>query len=133
MSSSIFSLTVEESIYFSDDLPKIEVVNSPQDKGAYAEQLSVINQFFLEAHHFHLEKDYQSSIEALKSAFYTTFEIKESSCLQYAEMFRSTIISSMENIHSDLKQMTTGWFKVKRLKSSFELATVVLDECRIKQ
>ena len=132
MSKKLFSLTVEESKYFSDSQPKIEVVNFPQDQEACVKQLSVINQYFLESRRSHLDMDYQRAIESLKQAFHASFEINET-CVQYAEKVRSTIILSLENIHSDLRQMTSGWFKAQRFQSSYELATVVLDECRMKQ
>jgi hypothetical protein len=109
------------------------VVNCPPDQEICIEQLALINQCFLESRQSHLKKDYQGAIEALRLAFNATFEIREPSCLAYREKFRSTIISSLENIHSDLKEMTTGWFKAKRFQSSFELADRVLEDCRMKQ
>lgn len=133
MRRSLFSLSEEESKYFADDQPKIEVVNCPQGKEICMEQLAVINQYFLESRQSHLKKDYQKSIHALKLAFNATFEIKESTCLPHTDLFRLTIICSLETIHSDLNGMTTGWFKAKRFQSSFELATLVLDDCRMKQ
>lgn len=132
MSRKLFSLAVEESKYFGDHQPKIEVINFPEDQEEGGKQLSVINQYFLESGRFHLDMDYQRAIEALKQAFDVSLEINESG-VKYAEKVRSTIILSLENIHSDLRQMTSGWLKAKRFQSSFELATVVLNECRMKQ
>ena len=130
MRKDIFSLTAKEGKYFNDKQAKIEVVDCPQDMEECLKQLPEINRYFLESHRYHLNKDYQRSIEALKLAFNTTKEIKESSCLKCAELFRTTITQSLENIYDDLQKMTTGWFGSKRYQSSFEIATLVLAEFR---
>ena len=127
-----FSLTGKEDKYVGGSQTKIEMINCPLDKVLCVEQLSVINKYYLESNEYHLKKDYQRSIEALKLAFDSTYEIHNSSCLKCAELFRSTIISSLENIHLDLEKMTTGMFKSKRFQSSFELATLALDEFKKK-
>jgi len=128
MSKKIFS--VSEEAHYSDLQPKIEIVNCPNDKSECVAQLPVINQHFHESHDSFLNKDYKSSIAILKRAYDTTYEIQESSCKNCTGLFRSTIISSLENIHLDLQKMTTGWFKSKRFRSSYELSALVLEELR---
>ena len=128
-----FSLTEKEGIHVDDRQAKIEMVNCPLDKVLCVEHLSVINKYYGESNEYHLKKDYQRSIEALKLAFNSTYKINNSSCLKCAELFRSTIISSLENIHLDLERMSTGMFKSKRFQSSFILAALVLDEFKKKK
>ena len=127
------SLTKEKSKNVGDSQTKIEMVNCSLDKVLCVEHLSLINKYYIESNEYYLTKDYQRSIEALKLAFNATYEIHNSSCLKCAELFRSTIISSLENISLDLERMTTGLFKSKRFQSSFELATLALDEFRKKK
>ena len=128
-----FSLTKEEGKYVGDSQSKIQMVSCPLDNKLCVENLSAINKYYRESNDYHLKKDYPRSIEALKLAFNLTYEINNSSCLKCAELFRSTIISSLENIHLDLERMTTGLFKSKRFQSSLELATLVLDELKNKK
>ena len=128
-----FSLTKEEGKYVGDSQSKIQMVSCPLDNKLCVENLSAINKYYRESNDYHLKKDYPRSIEALKLAFNLTYEINNSSCLKCAELFRSTIISSLENIHLDLERMTTGLFKSKRFQSSLELATLVLDELKKKK
>ena len=129
----LFQLKKEESKYDSESQAKIELINCTLDKRMCTEQLSVINKYFHESNEYYHKKEYQRSIEALNLAFNSTYEIHEPSCLKCADLFRSTIISSLENIHLDLQKTTTGWFKAKRFQSSLEMASVVLDELKRKQ
>ena len=128
----LFLLGENEIKYSGNNQGKIELINCPHQKEGCEERLSVINQYFLVSHKYHYNKEYTRSIEALKLAFDLTFEIQESSCLNCAEQFRTTIISSLENIHSDLQKMSIGWFKATRFQSSLEQVTLVLEECKNK-
>ena len=128
-----FSLTEEEGKYVGDDQAKIEMVNCPLENELCLHQLTTINQYYTESNNSHLSKDYHKSIEALKLAFNCTYEINNSSCIKCAELFRSTIISSLENMHSELQSMTTGWVKYKRHQQSLELASLVLKEFKKKK
>jgi hypothetical protein len=38
------------------------------------------------------------------------------------------VMQTLENIHDELKKMTSGWLFPNRYKSSYELASVVLEE-----
>ena len=129
---SLFSLSVLESEYFKDNQDMFELVSCPDLGTECTKALSGINASFLASERFWRDKDYQSAIGELKSAYYTTYEIKEASCAGCAELFQSTILKSLENIHEDLRKMNKGIYRKKRYQSSYELATEVLDEFRKK-
>lgn len=124
----IFSISILESKYFNDKQDKIELVGCPRVGKECAEHLSAMNKSFLASSKNMRNKEYTRSIEALKSAFYKTNELQESSCIKCAELFRLTSTQSLELIHEDLQKMCTGLFKSKRFQSSYELAGIVLQE-----
>lgn len=128
----LFSLSVEDSEYFNDMQDKFELVSCPSDGINCVEHRLVINKSFLESGKHLNNKDYQRSIEALKSAFYKTTELQETTCLKCAELFRLTITQSLEQIHADLEKMSKSFFYSKRYQSSYELACLVLEELKQK-
>jgi hypothetical protein len=108
----------------------IELLYCPlKEKGSICiEHRAVINQSMLASRRHLMNKEYQVSIEELKIAFNKTTELQEATCQKCANFFRSTITQSMEQIHEDLRKMTTGFFKAKRFLPTFELANEVLAE-----
>ncbi|HZL09994.1 MAG TPA: hypothetical protein VFC65_08350 [Prolixibacteraceae bacterium] len=130
--SRLFSLSVKDSKYFNDKEDKIELVACFQLGKECTEHRLIINENFLASRRFLLNKDYPSSIEALKSAFYKAAELQESSCSKCAKLFCSTITKSLENIHEDLQKMSSGLIRNKQYKPSFKLATLALEEFRKK-
>lgn len=132
MSRKGFLLGTDEVKYFHSDEDKIELVHCPEDKKECVKQLPDINHYFQESHQGRMDKDYLKAIEALKHAFDITYDIKEDSCATCSRFFRSTIISSMEIIYSDLKDLTSGWFSNKGYKPAFEKATQVLEEMNLR-
>ena len=109
---------------------KIEIVRCLREGKDCEEHRVIINREFNESHSYLLNKEYSMSILALKSAYYKTHELKESSCINCAEMFRSTITESLECIHNDLHRMTNGFLRTNRFQSSYELAGIVLKEMK---
>lgn len=128
MSRKAFSLSTDEIKYFHTDEDKMELVHCPEDKNECVKQLPDINRYFHESHQARMDKDYLKATEALKHAFDITYDIEEDSCATCSRFFRSTVISSMEIIYSDLKDLTSGWFSNKRYIPAFEKASQVLKE-----
>ena len=125
-----FSLFNFDSEQLNDRKGKFELVSCPHLGEDCKKHVSDINESFQASNRYFRDRDYTRAIGELKSAFYTTKEIDKSSCFGCAELYQSTIIGSLENIHKDLQKMTTGLFKAKRFQSSYVLATEVLDEFR---
>lgn len=107
---------------------KIQVVNCPLKELKCKDYLSVINKNYKQSELFRIDKDYQRSIEALKSAFYKITDFNELSCLNCAELFRSTIMDSIKNIHSELEKITTGFLSKKHYQQSYIFASQILKE-----
>jgi len=129
---SQFSLSAIESEYFKDNQDKFELVNCPGLEINCKKTFSAINASFLASERYLRDKDYTRAIEELKIAYVTTNEITETSCAGCAELFRSTILESLENIREDLEKMNKGFYTKKRYQSSYKLATEALDEFRKK-
>lgn len=116
----------DEMVNGNDD--KIELLSCPHGSQSCKEHLLFINKNYSKALNYHLEKDYLSSIEMLKSAYYKAAELQESQCLQCSSVFRSTIIQSLENIKNELQGMTSGIFKKKQYLKSYKKSCAVLND-----
>lgn len=124
----LFSVSESETDYFNNKQDKIEVVSCPRDGMICQEQLSLINKSYIVSEHYFRDKDFQQSIDSLKEAFYETFELDESPCTKCALHFRSTITESLENMHGELKKMTSGFFARKEHRPSLDKVTDILVE-----
>jgi hypothetical protein len=122
------SLARKYNDYFEDGHDKIELVRCSMGGINCANHRAVINKKILASRKFLLNKDYQRSIEALKEAYYTTSDLQETTCINCARLYRCMVVETLENIHDDLKRMTSGWLFPKRYRSSYELASLVLEE-----
>lgn len=127
----LFPISEKESTYFDDKTKFIELESCPPGEINCTEHLSLINKKMRKSRTFWLNKDYPRAIEELKIAYQETTELNQPSCMQCAELFRSTITKSMESIHNDLQKMTSGMFKARRFNSSLELGTSVLKEFKL--
>jgi len=122
---------------------KKDIQNIPQDKiellvchaGGHKckEHLSMINDCYLEANNYHFEKDYLNSIESLKRAFFKTTQLNEESCVKCAVLFRSAITQSIENINGELQNLTTGFFRKKRLLPIYKASCDALTDIKKQQ
>jgi hypothetical protein len=120
----------KESEYFNDKVGFIELVLCPIDQEFCVGHLKKINKLVQLSRGNWISKDYPKAIEELKGAFDQTMEITPNECARCKVIFRETLIRSMEAIHDDLRQITSGFFRAKRHRSSFDLATRVLQEMR---
>lgn len=109
---------------------KIELLNCNSGANNCKNHLVVINECYTAANSFHLEKDYLNSIESLRNAFLMTCELREDTCVQCANLFRTTIAQSLENINIELKKLTTGIMGNKRYLKSYKKSCAVLDDIR---
>jgi hypothetical protein len=126
--SRLSLLSVSDTEYFNDKKDKIELINCPFKEKRCTNHLSVINKSFLEADRGRRNKDFNKSIESLKSAFYVTTELQGFQCVECAKLFQSAITQSMENIHGELAGMSTGFFRRKRYLVNYKEAGRVLAE-----
>jgi len=94
------------------------------------EHLSIINDCYLDANNYHFEKDYLNSIESLKNAFFKTSELNQETCVKCANLFRSTIRQSLENIHGELHHLTTGLIKNRRYLNCYKKSCAVLNDLK---
>lgn len=124
----LFSISAKEGKYFKDKEGFIEVESCPIGLMFCTEHLDLINKKMRFSRSHWLNKNYLQAIEELKLAYNKTTEINQTSCAQCVSFFRSTITKSMEAIHEDLHDMTTGFFRSKRFQSDYELADQVLKE-----
>jgi len=124
----LFSISQKESMYFNDKEGFIEVESCPIGGMICTEHLALINKKMRLSRTHWSNKDFIQAIEELKIAYNKTTELNQPSCKPCAVLFRTTITKSLEAIHEDLLDMTTGFFRAKRFQSSFELADITLKD-----
>jgi hypothetical protein len=123
-----FSPSQKDTGSLNNNQNKIELLACPHAGKDCKHHLSLINDRFSESFVSKRNKNFQGSIEALKYAFIKTNELQDSTCMKCAELFRSTITQSLENIHEELHHMSTGIFGRKRYQASYRLAGNVLED-----
>jgi len=109
---------------------KIELLSCHLNSQRCSHHLTEINRSYAQANNYRLEKDYFNSIRSLKSAFKIATELKETTCLNCASFFQSTLTESLENINSELKSMSTGLFAKKKYRISYIESCNVLSEIK---
>lgn len=122
------SISGNKSKYFDVSKPKIDLVKCHLNNSHCTKYLSEINQDFLDSEMYRSNKEYIRAMEHLQSAFNNTFDKKEDACFKCADLFHSTIIKSLENIHEELKKLTSGFFPAKRYQPSLIMAENLLKE-----
>ncbi len=122
-----FSLAITEHEYLNNKQDKIQVISCVPDGESCEGHLKEINKCYTFSSKSHLDKDYRQAIDILGKAYNETFEMKRGSCIKCVDLFRKTILNSIQNIHAELKSMTTGLFKNKRYKNDYLYADKVIN------
>ena len=113
---------------------KIELVNCPRGGLSCKDNLAEINRLFADSISYQQNKEYQYSIQLLRQAFDETFELQASTCFPCADVFRTEIIGSLQNMHLEIKGTSRGFLKnADRYKVSKELILKTLEELTEKQ
>ena len=128
--NNLFSLTAIDADYYGDNEDKIELLNCDSINKKCQMHLKLVNNSFKISDVCRRDKNFSHAVEVLKSAYITTFELTEPSCIKCGELFRSTISESLENIHSELRKLSGGIIKRKRFQSSYQFADNVLNELK---
>ena len=124
----LFSNSKKRNGYWDGSQAPIELVSCPLNGIKCETKRELINASLIASRNYRLNKEYHESIIELKAAFSQTIELQDTTCKSCVNLFRSTIIQSLEQIHGELRKMSTGIFKVKRYQSSFEFASETLEE-----
>ena len=127
----LFSATKQESGHLRDGHEKFKFVSCAVN-GKYCSRnvLQEINEHYAQSIIFRRSKEFNKSIEALKIAYKSTLELPETPCSVCSAYFRSAIVESLENIHIELKCLSTGMFSTTRYESCHEMAEEVLKELK---
>jgi hypothetical protein len=107
---------------------KFELVNCKHNCANCKIILFQINRLYHESEQYQFGKEYQYSVMSMKKAFEKTYELilpVEQKC---ANIFRLTIIESLEKIHQELKRMTNGFYCSGRFKRSLIMSEETLQE-----
>jgi len=121
----LFSMSVKEGNYFNDNCGFIELVSCPAGGKLCTEHLNFINEKMKLSRTYWINKEFPQAIEELKIAFNKTTELNSLTCIPCVELFRSTIIKSLEARQKDL-QLRNRFNKRKSYSHDYELSRVVL-------
>ncbi len=122
-----FSLKLTEPRYLNIKQEKIQLISCGSDGKCCENHLKKINECYAFSEESHQDKEYRQAIDILGRAYNETFEMKRESCTKCAELFRETILNSIQNMYVELRSMTTGFFKNKRYNDDYLYASKVLD------
>jgi hypothetical protein len=121
----LFSMAVKDGNYFNDDCGFIELVSCPGGGELCSEHLNFINERMKLSRTYWVNKEFPQAIEELKIAFNKTAELNSPTCLPCVELFRSTIIKSLEVRQKEFRTRK-GFIKRKSYSPDYELATAML-------
>lgn len=121
-------LSKPDAKYFDKNQNKFELAVCPYEGVDCRTTIDIINEKFVISYWCRLNKDFQNSIEALRSAYLTSTELKNTTCANCVIFFRTTITRSLENIHDELQKMSTGILRTNRYQKSYEMAGSLLKE-----
>ncbi len=124
----LFSSFEIEDDQFNVKQKKIELVSCPLREMMCKFHLSAVNKSYLESEQYRKQKDFHRSIEMVKTAFNKTLELMEHPCTRCIKHYHSNIIDSLEKIHGELEEISTGIFGNKRYQSSYLQSIKVLKE-----
>lgn len=124
----IFPFSTPETERSDIQKDRIELVSCPLREIMCNVHLSSVNKSFIESKQFHKNKDFQKSIESLKSAFYKTTELMENPCTKCVQHFRTNIIEFLEIIYNELSKIVKGIFGDKRYQQNCNTAIKLLKE-----
>jgi len=127
-----FSKVKAGTKFSRNSVEAIHLESCPQGGDNCKTHRAVINECLKNSFDCFVNSHYEKSIDELKTAFEQTYDMENETCIKCAELFRLRITSSLEQIQSELQQMTTGFFKSKRHKPSLEYATTVINELKGK-
>ena len=109
---NLFSLSITDTEYFKDMKEKFELVSCPIHERHCEKLRSNLNKSYFDSEQYHISKEYQKSVELLKSAYVRTFELTHPVCANCADFFRSTIEESLINIENEQRKMPRGLFSI---------------------
>jgi hypothetical protein len=126
-----FSLSEKENDYLKYEEDFIELTSCPASGGLRCkDQLAFINEQIKASQICWINKDFPKAIEVLRKAYFKANEVNQASCIPCANLFRNTIINSIEVMESDLRKMATGFFSKDKYKTSYELVSRQLHELK---
>jgi hypothetical protein len=125
-----FHLISNDDDYYDDKKGFIKLENCQYGGQKCIDQLAAINECKLNAQRYILNKEYESAIDELNTAYSFTFGLASPTCQQCAGFFQSIIIKSLEQIKSDLQKMTSGIFRRKCYLPDLLLVNKVLEELK---
>lgn len=117
-----------DSDYFQDNEDAIKLESCANGGNACRSQMILMNKHLLLSRKLIENKEYNRALNEIKEAFETTFDLKEEQCQKCAQLFRDTIINSLETIISDLTKMSKRVFGFRNFESDLEMAKMLLQK-----
>ncbi len=106
----------------------IELFSCPLREIICNVHLTAINDNLIESDNYRKDKNFNKSIETLKSAFHRSTELLNHPCTDCAQHFRSKIFESLESINDELEKKSKGIFGRKKNNSIYLKANSLLRE-----
>lgn len=124
----LFSLSEEGNNDLKYNEDKFQMTSCPINGNNCKNHLPEINSDFRISNRAKENKNFQRSIKALRHGFYKSCELKDPICLKCSQLFCSSYIQSLEQIHNELEYMSSGLLGNKRYQNSCFQANDILNE-----
>lgn len=111
-----------------DSRDVIELVSCRRNGDNCPELRPEINRLLRSARKSRMNKEYRKAIDEIAEAYYLTDHNTRDSCQECLELFRETMINSLNLITTELKRMSSGFFRDNRYQEVYLFSSEKLDE-----
>lgn len=111
-----------------DNRDIIELVSCDSNGDNCSELRPEINRLLRSARKSRTNKEYRKAIDEIAEAYYLTDQNTRNSCQGCIALFRETMINSLSLINTELKKMSSGFFRDKRYQEVYLFSSQKLDE-----
>ncbi len=111
-----------------DSRDVIELVSCQSNGDNCSELRPEINRLLRSARKSRMNKEYRKAIDEIAEAYYLTDHNTKDSCQGCIGLFRETMINSLNLINTELKKMSSGFFRDKRYREVYLFSSQKLDE-----
>ena len=111
----------------------IRLLNCPANGNECTQHLAEINRLLSTARQSRLSKEYNRSIHHMEEALIFADRVQADRCLNCANLFRKTILTSMENVKDELEGMSKGFFKGRYIKPYQYVSRLIREREHLQQ
>ena len=118
----------KDNDYFKDGEETIKLEHCADGGIACKLQMMLMNEDLMIARKLIENKEFTRAAQHIKQAFDSTWALKDNRCQGCAALFRNSVFAVLDNLISDLEDMTRGFFGSKKYRRDLERAVLLKQE-----